>query len=214
MTHSSPCATNREANQLSRQGAGALPTQAGGEVQRSCQVCLTNTHTGNGLGNLCLALPSLRARLDTQIKYSLNFKRNEYFGRMHKNKYRLKYIGPIFKNVTAIYFFKEHKVETKEENRPHNKEQWPGKTFPEHYSLQDRLPFTPDLIKQCLVTHTVSFLHHADWLISSLHINYYSFRKLWYQGSGTILYYWQFYKIRFLFWGTTWSVHLYKIQVW
>lgn len=81
---------------------------------------------------------------------------------MHKNKYRLKYIGPIFKNVTAIYFFKEHKVEIKEEKRPHNEEQWPGKMFPEHYSLQDRLPFKPDLIKQYLVTHTVSCLHYAD----------------------------------------------------
>lgn len=74
---------------------------------------------------------------------------------MHKNKYRLKYIGPIFKNVIAIYFFKEYKVKIKEENRPHNEEHWPGKTFPEHYSLQDRLPFKPDLIKQCLVTQRI-----------------------------------------------------------
>lgn len=95
---------SKEVNPHPSEETRALSTQAG-DVQSSCQVCYTNMHTGNCLGNLCLALPSLRARWDTQIKYSLNFKRTEYFGQMHKNKYRLKYIGPIFKNVTAIYFF-------------------------------------------------------------------------------------------------------------
>lgn len=154
VTHFSSFVVNRGAYQHPRQGAGALPAQPGGEVQRSCQVCYTNMHTDNRLGNLCWALPWEQDWI-LKKKYSLNFKRNEYFGRMHKNKYRLKYIGPIFKNVIAIYFFKEYKVKIKEENRPHNEEHWPGKTFPEHYSLQDRLPFKPDLIKQCLVTQRI-----------------------------------------------------------
>lgn len=55
---------SREASQHPREGTRALSTQAGEAVQTSCQVCYTNMHTGNCLGNLGIAF------LESKMGYS------------------------------------------------------------------------------------------------------------------------------------------------
>lgn len=115
-------------------------------------------------------------------------------------------LDQFLKMSLQFIFFKEPKVKIKEKNRAHNKEQWPGKMFPEHYSIQDRTYFQARFHKT-VPSYTYSIFYALCRLISAWGMNYYSFREPLVSGIWN-----HFYKIRFLL-GTMWFVHLYKINL-